>query len=313
MIENYNVSKTPSNGEFVDVRKYVGVASVNVVAINPNNEKLRKFGWSIVEDAPEPTYVTDKTDANGKPIKNARVRFLVQIQDLDEKPIVPLDFWVRSEIAVNKTGDKAKIIDAYGRTAWGTKAEITAHKIPVYSSGEANISTPYKLCHQGEEELVNFLFRYLNVTPMQVFDRAKNAWVASKNPGKLTIDNWNALCNGDISELAQYISLQPDNCVKVVLGLRNTDDNRSYQTFLNSGYIGNGALPDRNSGEYPGARRLIDKFMDRYSSSDYTFSAEPVKEWTATATVVEEKSGTMFDEVGNFVADSSADDDLPFD
>ena len=81
MIENVNASKNPSTAEFVDIRKYVGVASVNVLAINPNNDKLRKYGWAIPEGAAEPNYVIIKEEDNKK-IKNARVRFLVQIQEV---------------------------------------------------------------------------------------------------------------------------------------------------------------------------------------------------------------------------------------
>ena len=309
MIENVNASKMPSNGEFVDVKKYLGVASINVLAINPNNEKLRKYGWSIAEDAEEPVYVTTRTDENGKMTKSARVRFLVQIQDLEDKPVISLDFWCRPELMTNKDNTKWKIIDAYGRTAWGTKEECQAHKVPVYSTGTtASISTPYKPCHPGEEELVQFLFKYLNITPLQVFDRNKQTWLPSKNPGRLTIDNWAAICDGNIKELAEYTALQPENRVKVVLGLRSTDDNKTYQTFLNTVYIGNGALPDKNTGEYLSARKAIDKFFENRSDSPYSFSAFPVKEWNETATSVEDNSDNLFEAPSVNVDDG----DLPF-
>ena len=310
MIENVNASKNPSNAEFVDIRKYVGVASVNVLAINPNNDKLRKYGWAIPEGADEPNYVLIKEE-NNKKIKNARVRFLVQIQDLEDKPIVALDFWCRPEIMVNKTGDKCKIIDSYGRTAWGTKDEVTNRQIPQYSSGAANISTPYKPCHPGEEEMVNFLFKYLNITPLQIFDRNKQSWTPSKNPGRLTIDNWAAVCDGNVKELAEYVALQPDNRVKVILGIRTTEDNKTYQTFLNSTYIGNGATPDKNTGEYTSARKAIDKYFDGRENSPYSFSASPVKEWKETATEVADHSDDMFS-TSSTVAVDNPDDDLPF-
>lgn len=309
MIENVNASKNPSTGEFVDIKKYIGVASVNVLAVNPNNERLRKYGWSVPEDAEEPKYVT-MTERDGKPVKNARIRLLVQIQDLEDKPVVSLDFWVRPEIMSNRDQTKYKIIDAYGRTAWGTRAEIEAHEIPVYSSGnKANIATPYKLCHSGEEELVQFLMKYLNVTPLQIFDRNKQVWLPNKNPGRLTIDNWSALCDGNASEIVSYLALQPNNRVKVVLGIRSTDDNKTYQSFLNTGYIGNGAVPDRNTGEYAGARKLIDKFFENRSDSPYSFSATPVKEWIETATEVTDQSESF-----DFSNTTSLDDgsDLPF-
>ena len=308
MITNTNVSKVASNEEYVDIPKFVGVASVNVLAINPNNDKLRKYGWTVSENAEEPKYVT--TTSDGK--KSARVRFLVQIQDLDEKPIVAMDFWVRPDISFNKEATKAKVIDSFGRTAWGTKEEIQKHLIPQYSSGPANINSDYKPCHVGEEELVNFLMKYLNVTPFQMFSKAKQEWVVNKNPGHLTIDHWDWLCNGNVKELAEYISLQPDNKVKVILGVRNTEDNKTYQTFLPTTFIGNGAMVDRNTGEYASARKAIDRYFENRDESVYTFSATPVKEWGVSATVVKDNSDSQLPGFDDPSYTTENPDDLPF-
>ena len=308
MIQGNNASKNASTEEFVDIKKYIGVASVNVLAINPNNDKLRNYGWTIPETADEPKYVT--TNSDGK--KSARVRFLVQIQELDEKPIVAMDFWIRPEISLNKDATKAKVIDSFGRTAWGTKTEIQAHKIPQYSSGPANINSDYKPCHIGEEELVMFLMKYLNVTPLQMFSKQKNEWVINKNPGHLTIDHWDWLCNGNTKELAEYIALQPDNKVKVILGVRNTDDNKTYQTFLSTTFIGNGAPVDRNTGEYATARKAIDRYFENRQDSPYSFSAAPVKEWGVTATEVKDNSDTQLPGFDDPSYTANVPDDLPF-
>lgn len=293
MIESTNASKTPSSGEFADIKKYIGVASVNILAINPNNEKLRMYGWNIPDDAPEPTYVKT-VEKDGKQQKFTRVRFLVQIQDLEDKPVTYLDFLCRPEYSQNNPEQgkpkKWKIIDSYCRTAWATKEEIDNHRVPQYANGPANISTPYKVCHPGEEEILTFLFKYLNINPLQIFDRTRQTWVSNANPGRLTIDDWKEICNGNVKELAYYASRQPENCVKVVLGVQSTDDNKTYQTFLNTGYIGNGARPDATTGEYVSARKLIDKYYSSREQSNYSFSAMPVKEWTVTPTTVEDNS-----------------------
>lgn len=286
MISNANESKSPSTGEYVDIRKYIGVASINVLAVNPNNAKLRSYGWTIADDAQEPVYVTTASD--GK--KSARVRILGQIQDFDEKPVIALDFWIRPEVFITKDGNKAKIIDSFGRTAYGTKAEIKAKQIPQYTNSLANISPDYKLCHTGEEELVAFIMKYDNITPYQIFDRKSGKLIPNKNPGHLTIDNWEKLCNGDATEIKEYLGMQPNNRVKVILGVRTTDDNKTYQTFLSTTFIGNGAIPDRTTGEYTSARKAIDKYYENRQDSPYSFSAFPVKEWKETATEVKETS-----------------------
>lgn len=286
MITGNNNSKNSSNADFVDIRKYIGVASISVLALNPNNAKLRSYGWQIPEGADEPKYQT--VDSEGR--KSARLRMLVQIQDLDEKPVIALDYWVRPDVMFNKDKTKCKVIDSFGRTAYGTKAEVQNHQVPQYSNGPANISSDYKPCHSGEEEIVLFLMKFLNVTPLQIFDRTKNNWIPTKNPGRVTIDNWANLCNGNVSEIASAIALQPDNRVKVILGIRTTDDNKSYQTFLPTTYIGNGAIPDRSTGEYASARKAIDKWHEGHTVANVEFSAAPVKEWNVSATEVKDNA-----------------------
>ena len=286
MITGNNASKNASTGDFVEVRKYIGVASISILAINPSNAKLRSYGWLIPEGADEPKYLV--TDAEGR--KSFRLRLLAQINDLDEKPVVALDYWLRPDVVFNKDQTKCKIIDSFGRTAYGTKAEVQAHKIPQYSNGLASINSDYKPCHVGEEEIVAFLMKYLNVTPYRIFDRKKNDWVPTKDPGHVTIDNWKVLCEGNIAEIASAIALQPENRVKVVLGVRTTDDNKSYQTFLQTTYLSNGSIPDRNTGEYAVARKAIDKFHEGRPNATVEFSATTVKEWNVSATEVKENA-----------------------
>jgi len=313
MIDNTN---TTNNGTSESsIKKYIGVASINIVAINPNNEKLRKYGWQIPEGADEPTY-TAEIERDGKKVKTCRVRFLVQMKDFDVTPVIPIDFWVHNEYDVNKDGNKCRIIDSYGRTAWATKDDVRAKRIPQYSNGPASISEGYSLCHVGEDKLIAFLFKYLNITPYRVFDRTKNEMVESKNPGRLTIDDWTKLCNGDVSEIAEYVALQPDNCVKVILGIRTTEDNKTYQTFFSDGYLSNGSFVDPGSGEYAQARKLIDKFMESYQGASLQFSSKPVSEWTETATEVKDNSNDLFtgetDSSDEETVTDPDDEELPF-
>ena len=303
MISNTSASKTPSTLEYVDIKKYIGVASVHVLAVNPSNSRLRSYGWQIPEDAQEPKYVI--TDAEGH--KSARVRLVVQIQDFDDKPVIALDFWVRPDVMFNKDQTKCKIIDSYGRTAYGTKAEVQGKQIPQYSNGPANISKDYKPCHTGEEDIVLFLMKYLNVTPLQTYDRVKKTWIPTKDPGHVTIDNWKKLCDGDVSEIAAAIAMQPDNRVKVLLGVRTTEDNKTYQTFLSTCYIGNGSVPDRNTGEYAAARKAIDKWREGHPNATIEFSAMPVKEWSVSATEVTEAT---VEDMPDFTNESAPKDDL---
>lgn len=304
MIENFNVTKNGSSENYVDYKKYIGVASVSVLAVNPSNSTLAMYGWQIPEDAEEPKYVTVNND--GK--RSARLRFLVQLHDLKEKPVIPLDFWIQPDVRFNSDQTKCQIIDDFGRTAYATKQEYKDHAIPRYSNGLASISSNYKACHVGEENLVKFIMKLLNVTPLKMFVKASNEWVDSKNPGRLTIDDWGALCIGNVSEINGYLKLQPDNRVKVILGVKTDENNRTYQTFLASTYLGNGSRVDITTGEYAAARKAIDKDREYADQNGkpypFIYSAAPVKEWKQEATEVSDSTTT--EDMPAF------EDDLPF-
>lgn len=308
MIGNTNASKVPSEGSFLDIPKFVGVASVQVKCVNPNNAKLRANGWSVPDEAPEPEYVKTKQDKEGKSYQLTRIRFLVEIQDLKEKPVVNMDFLCRVERIKGTDSGKYKIIDKYCRTAWATEEDVKARRVPQYTNGPASIATPYRPCHPGEEELITFLFKLLNVTPLNTKNPKTGNWEPVANPGYLTIDNWTALCAGDTKEIVSMLSEQPDNCVKVILGVQIDENNRAYQTFIPLGYIGNGSTPDRMTGKYERAQTLIDKYMEKRDASRYHFSASPVKEWSVKPDDVKENSDYAEEE-----SLEPQDDDLPFD
>lgn len=307
MIENYNETKNPIEGEIVDYKKYIGVGSVNVLAVNPNNATLRKFGWNIPDDADEQKYIYEKLK-DGKTSKSTKIRVLVQITDLEDKPIVPLDFWIGPEALTSADGKKGQVIDNFGRTAWGNiQEELRKGLIPQYANGPANIDSEYHACHRGEEALCRFVLRYMNVKPLQRYDRVLQEYVDNEKPGKFRFDNWNRLCAGDVSELIGYFKLRPDNHLKVIFGVSTNDNNRTYQTFLNTAYVSNGVMPDRNTGEYTSAKNAIAKYVERRGDTGETFSAAPVKLWLATATEeIKDNSGSMFDSSGNYI-----EDDLP--
>lgn len=307
MIENYNESKNPFEGEVIDYKKFIGVGSVNVISVNPNNETLRNYGWNIPEDADEQKYVYEKMK-DGKVSKSTKIRLLVQVTDMETKPIIPMDFWIGPEPMMSADGKKAQVIDDFGRTAWGNiQEELKKGLIPQYANGPASISTGYHACHRGEEALTRFVFRYMNITPLQRFDRVLQDYVDTKNPGKFRFDNWNRLCTGDVSELVSVFKLQPENRIKVIFGISTTDDNKTYQTFLNSAYVNNAVSPDKNTGVYTSAQNAIDKYFTRRGETNETFSAAPIKLWSTTATEeIKDNSGSMFDGEGNFI-----EDDLP--
>lgn len=316
MITNTSDSKEPLEGGFFpNAPKFVGVGSINVKAVNPDNETLKMYGWTIPDGSDEPKYVFD-TDKDGNPSSSARVCLLVQIQDCEDKPIVNMQFWVRPDVLTsNKDGvQKAKIIDNYVRTAWATKEEIQTKNIAKFGNGREKVDNNFRFCHGGEAEILAFLQKYLGCTPYEVFDKNTNSYVKAKNPSIVNFDDWNSLCSGDVKELVENLSSKPNNRVKVIFGVQITPDNKVYQTFITDTYINNGCTPDRNTGEYPAARKAIDKYMAYQNNSNnantFVFSAAPVKKWETTASTVADNSDVP---TIPGMEEDNPDDDLPFD
>ena len=308
MIGSTNVSKSPAT--IVELPKYSGVASVHIVAINPNNDQLRKLGWNIPEGAEEPVYTSTVTKDDGTIRRTARVRFMVQIKDFEDNPVIPLDFWISPEVLTNRDRTKGMVIDQYGRTAWASNDDIANMIVPNYSNGPARLSVPYKRAHRGEEDLVLFLRRYLMCAPFERYDYNTKTYVRNTNPGVLTIDNWEVLCNGNAAEIKDYVSRQPSNCVKVILGIKHGEDNKDRQIFIPNMFISNGVGP--SNGIYTAASNAIQKLkLDGYHN-DCEYSDKPVEPYVIKpTTVVEDTADEAAFEDDTFTPGESV-DDLPF-
>lgn len=304
MIENTN----STNSVFVD-EVYEGVGTVNIVAVNPNNAKLRELGRNIPLDAEEPKYVNER-EVNGEVKKSWKVRLMAQVQDLEDKPIIPMDFYITPDVWLNGTGDKCQIIDAYGRTAWATRDEAKNKKIPQYEKGPADIDAKYKYSHRGEEDLVKFLIAYLNMTPYYSFNpdgtRHRNA-----NPGKLTIDYWDALCAGDGKEIQGYVDAEKDNTAKVMFGYReDPETNKKYQIFFTERFFSPFTKFDVENGVYTKVQNALDKYLSdcdkRGAAPRGKFNAGKIHKW------VEEPTEVTRSEEDEIFNQSSNVDDLPF-
>ena len=159
---------------------------------------------------------------------------MAQIQDIAEKPIIPLDFTVRKDYRLNGDGTKCQIIDQYGRTAWATKEETRSRSIPQYANGPANIDKEYHPCLIGEDELVSLIIAYLGLPRPDVWNDDAKKFEMKTKPEELAesvclLDHMDDYFKGDISEIREILAYQPDNRVKVILGIRTNNNGNQYQ------------------------------------------------------------------------------------
>ena len=265
--------------EGVAVKKYIGIAPMYVLAVNPNKAELEKLYNTELEKAPE--YLT-KTEIDGKEVENVRIDFIVKSDE--EKCGVDfttkLSFFLRKEYRFNRDQTKVQVIDKYGRTAWVTKEQLQTKEIPVYSSGLANLDKDYRPCYVGEEDLNNFIKTFLNIP--NVMKYVNNTWVMVDNPSECEarLDNIEKYFKNDFTELKNIIKLQPKNKVKVMFGVRTADDGKQYQTFYSQKVLTN------NAGDAAFAK-LDKELQERKAAGAYSnveFLAQPIKEYTVEAT-----------------------------
>lgn len=236
--------KTSESTEGVPFKKYVGVGSVKVLAVNPNKAELEKLLGHSVEKEPE--YLSEVGEEDKVP--QARIDFYVapdpnKYLGADNKPletIIKVSLFVTKKYQVGATSGKAKVLDIYGRSAWATKEEVTAKAIPQYSNGPANISNNYHVAYIGEEELLSFLKTFLNVPSVDKWENGKIVgMIDNPTDAEAGLDHINDYFKGDFTELKELIALQPNNKIKILFGVKTTDDNKQYQVAYTRKFLNN--------------------------------------------------------------------------
>lgn len=262
-------SKGTVSTEALEIKRYVGVAPIYILDVNPNKAKLSELFGRDIENEPE--YINKVTVGEDKhEVENVRFDFIAKT-DKDKcnvDMITKVTFFIRNEFRFNRDKSKVQVIDKYGRTCWVTKEQAKNHEIPVYKNGPANIDKDYRPAYVGEEEITNFLKLFLGISNVE-------KWVKNEETGKREVvglvdnpqecearlENIPNYFKGDFKEIKSIISLQPENKVKVLFGVRISDENKQYQTVYTQMALRNSAndyskldadLQDRKAaGAYP--------------------------------------------------------------
>ena len=222
------VSSEPS-----EIKKYIGIAPVKVLAVNPNKAKIKELMGYEPEN--EPVY-TGTQEIDGKVINYARIDFIVRTVasscngiELTQR----MTFFIRNQYRKGSQSGKYQVIDEYGRTAWADEATIKAKAKIYYKDGtmEANITQNYRPVFTGEEELTNFIKAYLNIP--NCMNYINSTWVMKTgeelNDCLCRLDDIPKYFEGNFTEVKDAIALQPNNKVKVLFGIRTTDEGKEYQ------------------------------------------------------------------------------------
>ena len=275
------VAKGAVSTEVAEIKRYVGIAPCYVVGVNPTKAQIKELmGFEPKE---EPVY-TGVQDIDGKQINFARITFVIKtdVEKCGIETTQMMTFFIRNQYRKGSQSGKYQVIDEYGRTAWATEDVIKAKGKIYYKDGsmEANVTQNYRPVFVGEEELTNFIKAYLNIP--NVMDYINGSWVMKTGDAlkdsECRLDEISNYFRGNFKEIKDAIALQPTNKVKVLFGIRTTDDGKEYQDVYTRTVLRN------SSTNIAGLQKEIEDSKNSGGLSGRTYEFCELKEYKVEAT-----------------------------
>lgn len=221
------IGKTQESTEAQEFKRYIGLASSFILAVNPTKKELEKIYGR--EQANDPEYLID-TDSG----KEARITFIVKTDPQTTNGIEMINrvmFTLRNTPAYSRDQSSVQVIDKYGNSTWANAEDAKAGKKLFDRNGNPlKMDDQYRMAYVGEADLVSFLKAYLCVP--EAFNYINSTWVKKDNADDFifSLEHIKDYFYGDFSEIKDAIALQPNNKVKLLYGIRTTDEGKQYQT-----------------------------------------------------------------------------------
>ena len=228
-------SKGNVSTEGAERKLYKGVGSFYVLGVNPTKTEQEKFFNTTIDKEPE--YLGEQ-EVEGKKIQTVRISFVIKSDGEKHKDangeainlITNHTFFLRNEPRKGSNSGKYQIVDAYGNFAWATEDDIKNKAIPHYSNGPANIHEGYRVAWVGEQELTEFLMKYMCIpNSLKWADGKVVGWVDNLADCECRLDKIADYFKGDFKELKTILSYQPNNKVKIAVGVKTTSEGKQYQ------------------------------------------------------------------------------------
>jgi hypothetical protein len=283
-------------------KRYVGLGSTYVKGVQPTKKEIDEFfGF---ESQAEPEYVKD-TD-NGKEV---HITFLLQT-DPEANNGIELKsramFTLRLTPDYNRDQTKVRVLDQYGNYTWANVDDAKAGRPILTANGNpAKIDTKYRMACVGECDLVAFLKKYLWIT--DAFNYVNGVWVKKEDADnyKFALENIKDYFNGNFKELKDAIALQPNNKLKLLYGVRTTEEGKQYQAVCTRGEL---ILP--NATNESAMTRLEKNLANAKQNGAYQnidYRVQKLQEYVVEPTNLTSDSRDL-----PFSTSASADDDLPW-
>ena len=191
--------------------KETGFGEYKVICVNPDREALEKLlGITIDKDI---EYVS--TDDNG--VKKVNITFWLRSVK-DENKIKSVKFFLKDSPRQNKDKTKNQYINDVGTTSWADEP----NNLPEWFS-----KRNYRIAHEGEEELYNFITTWLQKLDLKDAESA------------LSFD-WDKLMAGNVRDIAVQINGEYDGTIIALSTVRVVEkdgETKEYEQIYNRKFL----------------------------------------------------------------------------
>lgn len=293
--------------------KYVGVAPVKILGINPSKAELEKLYGRTLVNAPEYTSTTTITRNNvTTPVKQVRIDFIVQTDaprcnDIDF--VSKVSFYLANSPRFTRSGEKVQVIDQYNQTAWITPKELQSKTLPINITWVDKASM--RSAFVGEEELTQFIRTYCGIPGLSYKDQTTGQIITLDDPSLAIgrMDNISEYFTGNFRELKNILSSMPDNKIKVLFGVKTTANGKQYQDVFIRKFANNRVGADASTNIYTAINKELIKSKAAGAYPNTEFEACPIKEYSVKATAFSaDDSANPFDSDVNI----NNEENLPF-
>jgi hypothetical protein len=280
------INGTPK--EMKTYKKYVGLFTANVVAVNPTKSELEKLLGTNIDKDPEYT----GTNNEG----NKRITLSFWLKEANLGVLFNVRFNLEDKIMISSTG-KTQFINSAGQTSYAQDKS----QVPDFLTEGGRSIKPAK---KGEELLCKFLRKWLNNLP---YDDPNT---------EIVIDDWKALFNGNTKELKSAIDAYKSQEVGAMATIRTSDDGKEYQSVYSYEFLPSFAI--RSLFENGKAYKTYDAFVEKVNDEKYGckdhYELGPLKEYDPTLNVVNTSNSSILPKAKTKAPtiDSTVVDDLPF-
>lgn len=305
------IAKGRETAEPTEIKRYIGIASCNLVAINPNKATIDMLYGR--ESEKEPNYLGE-AEINGVKLPQARIDIYFRLgkdksgnflyKDENGNPLTNIfrkSIFLTKMVQANRESTKIKVVDEFGNTAWVTNDQATNHEVPMYNNGPASIMKDYRPLYRNEEIVMNIVKTFLRTVTIRVdanqnpmkYNNATKQWEITNDTsdGLIRFDTTEKFFSGDFKELVDVPSYQPKNLVKILLGVRNVDG-KMYQDVFDI-VVGN------NITDYSKLEKELNDAKANGRYADTEFRICEFQEYTVTPTNFNNNAAPVADPFAN--------------